>query len=78
MSIQTSIEWTEQTWNPAVGCSKVSPGYAGGHGQAPAGHESVGLRKRLRHDPVTQSFGGAAEEDEAYNLLRQLHERYFS
>lgn len=23
---QSSIEWTEQTWNPASGCSKVSPG----------------------------------------------------
>jgi protein gp37 len=22
----SKIEWTEQTWNPAVGCSKVSPG----------------------------------------------------
>lgn len=22
----TSIEWTDATWNPAVGCSKVSPG----------------------------------------------------
>ena len=28
MSTQTSIEWTEQTWNPAVGCSKISPGCA--------------------------------------------------
>ena len=28
MSTKTSIEWTEQTWNPAVGCSKVSPGCA--------------------------------------------------
>lgn len=28
MSTRTSIEWTEQTWNPAVGCSKVSPGCA--------------------------------------------------
>ncbi len=28
MSSQTSIEWTEQTWNPSVGCSKVSPGCA--------------------------------------------------
>ena len=26
MSTKTSIEWTEQTWNPAVGCSKISPG----------------------------------------------------
>lgn len=28
MSTQSRIEWTEQTWNPAVGCSKVSPGCA--------------------------------------------------
>jgi protein gp37 len=33
MSTQTSIEWTEQTWNPTTGCTKISPGcqhcYAG-------------------------------------------------
>jgi protein gp37 len=28
MSTKTKIEWTEQTWNPAVGCTKVSPGCA--------------------------------------------------
>ena len=26
MSTQTSIEWTELTWNPTIGCSKISPG----------------------------------------------------
>ncbi len=26
MSTQTSIEWTEQTWNPTVGCTKISLG----------------------------------------------------
>lgn len=26
MSTQSRIEWTEQTWNPTVGCTKVSPG----------------------------------------------------
>lgn len=26
MSTISSIEWTEQTWNPTVGCTKVSPG----------------------------------------------------
>ena len=26
MSTKSSIEWTEQTWNPATGCTKVSPG----------------------------------------------------
>lgn len=26
MSNQSKIEWTEQTWNPTTGCTKVSPG----------------------------------------------------
>ncbi len=26
MATQSSIEWTESTWNPVTGCSKVSPG----------------------------------------------------
>lgn len=26
MATFSSIEWTEQTWNPATGCSKISPG----------------------------------------------------
>ncbi|MEZ4601353.1 MAG: phage Gp37/Gp68 family protein [Syntrophotaleaceae bacterium] len=28
MAANSKIEWTEQTWNPAVGCTKVSPGCA--------------------------------------------------
>ncbi|MGD7033479.1 DUF5131 family protein [Methylotuvimicrobium buryatense] len=26
MSNKTPIEWTEQTWNPTTGCTKISPG----------------------------------------------------
>lgn len=26
MATQSSIEWTEQTWNPTTGCTKISPG----------------------------------------------------
>ena len=26
MTSKSQIEWTEQTWNPAVGCTKVSAG----------------------------------------------------
>lgn len=26
MSTQSSIEWTEATWNPLTGCTKISPG----------------------------------------------------
>lgn len=26
MATSSGIEWTDATWNPTVGCSKVSPG----------------------------------------------------
>ncbi len=26
MAANSSIEWTEATWNPATGCTKLSPG----------------------------------------------------
>src|ERR1700681_2071727 len=26
MSLETSIEWTDATWNPVRGCTKISPG----------------------------------------------------
>ncbi len=26
MASTSQIEWTEQTWNPTTGCSKISPG----------------------------------------------------
>ncbi|MCL4517453.1 MAG: phage Gp37/Gp68 family protein [Firmicutes bacterium] len=28
MAIKSAIEWTESTWNPVTGCTKVSPGCA--------------------------------------------------
>ena len=28
MSENSKIEWTESTWNPLTGCTKVSPGCA--------------------------------------------------
>jgi len=26
MASKSSIEWTENTWNPVTGCTKISPG----------------------------------------------------
>src|SRR5215210_713971 len=26
MGVKSSIEWTESTWNPVTGCTKISPG----------------------------------------------------
>lgn len=28
MGLESSIEWTQSTWNPVTGCSKISPGCA--------------------------------------------------
>jgi len=36
MSTKTSIEWTEHTWNPAVGCTKISAGCAHCYAEAMA------------------------------------------
>lgn len=49
MATQSTIEWTEQTWNPTTGCTKISPGckhcYAEGmahrlHAMGAAGYEN--------------------------------------
>ena len=34
MADRSGIEWTEATWNPVTGCSKVSPGCAHGYAEA--------------------------------------------
>ena len=45
MSTKTSIEWTEQTWNPTVGCSKISPGCAHCYAEAMARRlQAMGVR----------------------------------
>jgi protein gp37 len=47
MADRSAIEWTEATWNPVAGCSKVSPGCA--HCYA----ESISLRFRHSVKPWT-------------------------
>lgn len=41
MSTTSKIEWTEQTWNPTIGCTKVSPGCKHCYAET--------LAKRLKH-----------------------------
>ena len=45
MSTQTSIEWTELSWNPTTGCSKVSPGCENCYAETMARRlKSIGLK----------------------------------
>ena len=37
MALNSTIEWTESTWNPVTGCSKVSPGCANCYAERLAG-----------------------------------------
>jgi protein gp37 len=49
--VTTAIEWTEETWNPTVGCSRVSPGCDGcyaisvAHRAMQPAHEGLTIRR---------------------------------
>jgi protein gp37 len=47
MSTKSTIEWTEQTWNPATGCTKVSPGCLNCYAEAMARRLAENQAQRL-------------------------------
>ena len=59
MSGQSRIEWTQATWNPVTGCSKVSPGCAHCYAKTfaerfrgtPGHHLEQGFNLRLWPEP---------------------------
>ena len=53
MSDQSAIEWTDATWNPVTGCSKVSPGCANCYA------ETLSLRFRWSTLPWTPENAAA-------------------
>ncbi len=46
MADRSAIEWTNATWNPVTGCSKVSPGCAHCYAEAIAEMETVEIHIR--------------------------------
>lgn len=45
MPTRSRIEWTEQTWNPTVGCTKISPGCKNCYAEAMARRlKAIGVR----------------------------------
>ena len=66
MSDKSAIEWTDSTWNPVTGCTKVSPGckhcYAETFAERwrgiPAHPYEQGFDLRLWPDRVAMPVGG--------------------
>lgn len=52
MALNSSIEWTETTWNPITGCTKISPGcdncYAIREAHRLAGNPNLAVRKAYK------------------------------
>ncbi len=64
MSQKSSIEWTESTWNPIRGCSRISPGCGGGGSFSGTHGEQGGCYAEAiaaRFSGPGQPFGGFAD-----------------
>ena len=79
MSLNSKIEWTDATWNPIRGCTKISPGCAHCYAETFAerfrgvpGHPyEQGFDLRLMPEKLADPAAVAQTEDG----LRQLDER---
>ncbi|ACE84630.1 phage Gp37/Gp68 family protein [Cellvibrio japonicus] len=60
MATNSKIEWTEQTWNPVTGCTKVSPGCKYCYAEV--------MAKRLK-------AMGAPGYENGFNTITLMHER---
>jgi protein gp37 len=58
MTGKTSIEWTDKSWNPVVGCSIVSPGCANCYAMKQAG-------RMLDGNPKTPHYAGTTQPSKA-------------
>ena len=76
MSQASRIEWTEATWNPTVGCTKISPGckhcYAESMAKRLKAMGTPGYENGFKLTHPARSPGGAARAQKADGLLRQL------
>ncbi len=63
----SSIEWTDATWNPVTGCSKISPGCANCYAES--------FSNRLRSMNVAKYRDGFAVRCHEYELSRPMHSK---
>src|SRR5712692_960968 len=78
MAENSAIEWTDTTWNPVTGCTKVSLGcdncYAARFSERFRGVPGL-LRERLRFNLAAGTALAAARMEEASDDFREFHER---
>ena len=59
MADNSSIEWTEATWNPVAGCAVISPGCTNCYAMRMA--ERLGAIGQEKYQDITQRSGGRAK-----------------
>lgn len=65
--MSTGIEWADETWNPLVGCSKVSEGCDNCY--------AIGASARMIANPKVDAYGGTVEDGDWTGALNLLHDR---
>ena len=79
MSTQSSIEWTETTWNPVTGCTKISDGCKHCYAERMATRlQAMGVekyRERVRPHCSRVRTGRTAQVEKATARVRELDER---
>ena len=77
MAGTSKIEWTDATWNPVTGCTKISPGcdhcYASDSRSGSATWQAS-LCSGIRPSPARGSAGPAATMGQAASRLREFDE----
>jgi protein gp37 len=70
----TRIEWTDATWNPVVGCSRVSEGCRNCYAERMAGRiANAGQAATLRGQPIGEARAAYAEVVKARATMRGPH-----
>jgi protein gp37 len=62
----TNIEWTDKTWNPIIGCSKLSAGCRECY--------AVTMANRLSHNPATPQYKGLTKDARTWSGETRLVE----
>lgn len=69
MTQPSNIEWTEHTWNPTRGCSRISHGCGGASGEGGCYAERMAMSPNLRDVWIKD---GALLDDESLELVEAM------